>query len=226
MAKRIKMIVGDEVFPTKKALIERCREILYKHPLGESLDAEETEFLTSLIERYHPEGEMKIGCGITRMWAGSNEYGGTGFYLEREDGSTTDWSFMKSINHPSKKHDFDAACRNAIMDQTIDFKRRQFASGLVECELTGERLTSETAHTDHKPPRTFENLLKVFLKKTGIDFNDVAIDPTYDNKVGCWLSDKNFAERWQRFHKANAEFRIVSRTGNLSVSKREANAMK
>lgn len=226
MAKRIKMVVGDEVFPTKKSLIERCQEILYKHSLGENLDVEETEFLASLIERYHPEGEMKIGCGVKRMWTSKNEYGGTGFYLEREDGSTTDWSFMNCINNPSKKHDFNAACRNAIMDQTIAYKKQQFAAGPVCCEYTGERLVSETAHVDHKPPKTFENLLKFFLLKNGIDFNTIAIDPTYDNKVGCWLADREFEEQWQKFHKVNAQFRLTSHTGNLSNSKREAHAMK
>lgn len=226
MAKRIQMIVSDEVFPTKKSLIERCRAILYKHPLREPLAEDETQFLTSLIERYHPEGELKIGCGIQKMWAESNEYGGVGFYLQRKDGSTTDWSFMKCINQPSRKHDFLAACRNAIMDQTITYKKSQFIEGVSQCELTGEMLSYTDAHVDHKPPKTFEALLEGFLKETGIDFNTVAIEPTYDNKVGCWLADPIFAKRWQEYHRANAELRLTSRTANLSDSKREAHNLK
>ncbi len=124
MAKsRIQMIVDGEVFPSKKKLTERCQQILHGFKINETLPEAETRFLTSLIESYHPEAALKIGCGVRRMWPGLNEYGGVGFYLERHDGSSTDWSFMKSINNPSKWHDFHAACRNAIMDQTISFSR-------------------------------------------------------------------------------------------------------
>lgn len=228
MAKaRVQMIVDGEIFPSKKKLIERCQQILHGFKINETLPDSETKFLTSLIENYHPEAELKIGCGIRRMWAGLNEYGGVGFYLQRHDGSSTDWSFMKSINNPSKWHDFHAACRNAIMDQTISYKLQRFQeSDSIRCCLTGEELFLETSHVDHVPPKTFEALLKAFLQTTGIDYNNVLIDPTYDNKVGCWLSDKNFAKQWSDFHRANSVFRLVSRTGNLSHSKREANAMR
>src|SRR5690606_30477251 len=116
---------------------------------------------------------------------------------------------------------------NAIMDQTISYKSKRFhESESIQCCLTGEELSIYTAHVDHVPPRTFDALLKVFLQKNGIDYNNVPIDPTYDNKVGCWLSDANFAKQWSDFHRSNAVFRLVSRTGNLSHSKREANAIK
>jgi len=224
---KIKMIVDGEIFPSKKKLTERCQKILHGNKLNQTLPEDDTRFLSSLIESYHPEAELKIGCGIRRMWVGPNEYGSKGFYLERHDGSSTDWSFVKSISNPSKWHDFHAACRNAIMDQTIAYKMRLFEEErYIECCLTGEQLFVDTAHTDHIPPRTFDALLKVFLHKTGIDYNDVLIDPTYDNKVGCWLSDASFAKQWSEFHRTNAVFRLVTRTGNLSHSKREANAMK
>ena len=221
---KIQMIVDGEIFPSKKKLIERCQKILHGYKVKETLPENDTRFLNSLINNYHPESELKIGCGVKRMWIDSNEYGGIGFYLERFDGSSTDWSFMKSINNPSKWHDFRAACRNAIMDQTIEYKMKRFEEErYIECCLTGEQLFVDTAHTDHEPPRTFDALLKVFLQKSKIDYNTIQIDPTYDNKVGCWLSDVNFSKRWFDFHKLNAKFRLTSRTGNLSHSKIEMN---
>lgn len=226
MGKSITMVVNNEVFKTKEALRKRCQAILNHYAVTADVSEEHCRFLASLIERYHPEAELKLGNGVKRIWVGTNEYGGRGFYLERLDGSTTDFSFMKCISHPSVWNDFQSACRNAVADDKQAYKDARFAHArTVACELTGELLTRDTAHVDHIPPRTFQNLLKVFLKRSGIDYRTVGIEPTLDGKEGCWLTDQGFAKRWREFHSVNARLRLISRTANLSNSKRDAAAI-
>lgn len=220
-------VVAGEFFSSDKQLRKRCQQILHGHKIRENLPDADTRFLTSLIRDYHSEPEVKIGVGVKRMWVDKSDHPTNCFYLERIDGTITEWSFNDCIKNKSKWCNFKDACRNAIRDQTISYKVQRFQEcDSIQCCLTGEELFFGTSHVDHVPPKTFDAILKMFLQTTGIDYNNVLIDPTHDNVSGCWLSDANFVKQWSDFHRKNAVFRLVSRTGNLSYSKREANAMK
>lgn len=233
---RTKMLVHGEFFSTKKELIERCKSILHSYALepaiginhakSQPLKQQDVDFLTSMIKDYHPEGELKIGVGVKSMWVGEGGYGSKGFYLEREDGTTTDWSFIKCANRPSGWNNFNSACRKAVNSQITDYKSEQFRKlNNIKCCFTGDTLFIHTSHADHVPPRTFNFLLKEFLKESKINYSEVALTPTQDNKMGQELADEEFSRRWCNFHKANAVYRLLSSEGNLVHSKLEAKAV-
>jgi hypothetical protein len=108
-----------------------------------------------------------------------------------------------------------------------EFKDRHYAlhaaRGLpVVCPLTGEPVALEDAHVDHVPPDTFDSLLSRFVAEAGIDPGSVKTTGHGDGEVVLRLADAGLARAWERFHRENARLRVVSRRGNLSVSRKEA----
>lgn len=177
---------------TKKQLTERCRTILYGTPevLGEDL-----EFMMSILYM-HTEADSKIGCGVKRMWSAPNPvYTNTrNFFIERNDGSTTDFSFTHCI---TPKDDFKSACRNAIRYQIKEFR---IANNM-----------DETRHADHHP-ESFDSILSRFVSENG----KCKVVGTHDNSFGCFLEDEVYEIRWQDFHKTVAKLRDVSAQENLT----------
>lgn len=91
--------IAEETFSTKKALIERVRKILYAYPERGVLTTNDQRFMADLL-MHHPDANQKIGGGIARMWVQTNPvYTNTrNFWLERVDGSSTDFSFMECLS--------------------------------------------------------------------------------------------------------------------------------
>lgn len=176
----------------KKDLIARCREILYGTP---EVTGDDLVFMLSILER-HTEAESKIGCGVLRMWSEQNPiYTHTrNFWIERYDGSKTDFSFTHCI---SPKNNFKAACRNAIRDQIKAFR---LAHNM-----------DQSRHVDHHP-ESFVNLLNRF---TAI-YGQCKVIGTKDNSFGCFLVDKKYETRWQEFHQKEAKLRDISSKDNLT----------
>lgn len=177
---------------TKKEMTARCREILYGEPevIGDNLT-----FMLDILNM-HTEADSKIGCGVARMWSKQNPvYRHTrNFWVERHDGTTTDFSFTHCI---SPKDDFKSACRNAIRYQIKVFKD---ANGM-----------DKTRHADHHP-ESFDSLLSRFVADNG----KCKVIGTKDNSFGCFLEDSEYERRWQEFHQKEAVLRNVSATENLT----------
>lgn len=211
-------VVGTEIFTTKKALTERCRKILHRYEPEESIDAPDRDFLELLIAGYHPDAIDKIGCGIRRMFVRRSEYGNFGFWLERTDGTQTDFSFVACISNPTPWQDFCRACRRAIADQILDFKSR--SGPPFVCEETGAILDDADVHVDHKSPFTFDEILRGFLGWAFIDYRTIPVKPTTDGIQGCFLANESVESSWRTFHRRVAELRIVSRKVNLSNCKK------
>ncbi|HPJ83929.1 MAG TPA: DCL family protein [Methanothrix sp.] len=109
---------------------ECTRNILNNYDMGATISREDQEFLTSALRLRGSEGEQKIGCGIKRIYIGSDGYAKRCFYLERNDGSITDFSYLKCFSGHTKRakksqkmKDFEMACRTAIMSDKIEVGR-------------------------------------------------------------------------------------------------------
>jgi hypothetical protein len=96
----MKYQIGDETFATQKALIERCRSLLY---LGIETP-EDTLFLTNLLLR-HPRAATLIGGGIGYFFTKTNSSGrlseGVGysrvFCVRRPDNTEEQFSYLECI---------------------------------------------------------------------------------------------------------------------------------
>lgn len=177
---------------TKKALRERCQQILHSDKM---MTENDFNFLLNLLET-HPDADRKIGCGVVKMWVGQNPTYPTTkcFFLQRMDWTTTDWSFMKCI---SKGNPFKAACRNAVYPQIKKFRE--------------DNKMDSTRHADHHP-ESFDSILKRF-----VDINGKGkLRSGEDNQSGNFLADEEYLKKWQDFHQREAVLRNISVKENLT----------
>lgn len=177
---------------SKKALTERCREILYG---SQEVVNEDFEFMMGILSR-HSDADKKIGCGVKRMWSDRNPvYTHTRcFFIERLDGSVTDFSFTSCI---TKANDFKAACRNAIRPQIKAFR----VSNNVPDDY----------HVDHDP-ESFNSILKRFVDIHG----EGKVKENEDLEYGCFLVDKDYEQKWCNFHEQEAKLRAITAKDNLT----------
>jgi hypothetical protein len=147
-----------------------------------------------------------------------------GFWLIREDGSGTDFSFLRAaegkVNGPSR--DFCNAARHAIRLDTILAKKRHFDKygdefGRVECELTGVMVTNSESHLDHVWP-FFGQLVVGFRAARGWseEIPNGVISWPSDGQLTAVFQDPSVEEAFRKFHHAQAITRIVSKQANLS----------
>jgi hypothetical protein len=201
-------VLGGQTFKTKTQVTAACRDMLYGRA---SIDH---AFLLDLLS-LHQESDQKIGCGVQRFFTAPDGYGGIGFWLERVDGSKTDWSFVKCLTPPTHRQEVLAGLRHAIGDQVLAFRGKALARGAV-CAITGVPVTVRTAHVDHKPPKTFAALVEAFLKEQHLDFDDIAVESTADGSTVTELFDPAVVEAWSIFHAQEAELQLTSAQANLA----------
>jgi len=216
-------VICGRMFKTQKAVLDHVRSEIYtdRYQDNESLSDEHFRFMLGLLS-YHQLAEQKIGCGVKRIWIAKNsEFPTRGFFLERLDGTTTDFSFVQCVKRKSARAEFISACRNAIYIYVMEFKNAAFAEGNLICPYRGTVITKEDCHIDHAPPNTFAEIVNGFIQEHGIDIESVAIQHG-DNCQGDKLADLEFEGRWIEFHNARASLRAISKAANLSDVRLEA----
>jgi hypothetical protein len=224
MAKRATITVCGTTYKTKKELIEAVRSVLYRYQPGEFLDDGDFDLLFDLLHR-HPSAKEKIGCGVISIGVHLTEWSNQGFFLLRQDGSRTDFSFLHCISPKSPLADFKSAARVEVFTQIRDFKKSAFGGQMLfRCELTGEEVEYGNAHVDHVTPITFDRLIFDFMDQFGVDPNTVQIGGFGDGEMEKSIADKTIAEAWKKFHKENAILRVISAKANLSIAKRQPGA--
>ena len=224
MRERPKFVINSISFYTKTRLTRYIRRILHSYEIGENVSKEHFNFLYDLIKKEHRWSERKIGCGILRFRVVVNPiWKKKCFYIIRTDGSSTDFSFMECINRPKDwvRADFEAACRTSVASQIKDFKDRFFGSGEVfYCPSTNERLTKENIHIHHEEPKTFQCIVKDWLKKKGLKMDEIQIGGYSDGENEKYFIDGSLERDFARYHLEKAKLRVIHKKAHLS-SKRK-----
>lgn len=223
MGKRQSFVVNGELFETKKALEERVQAIVASYKDNEQLNMFDFEFVLDLLGN-HPHADVKIGGGVALMQVKRNPvYPSTrGFYLTRQDGSGTDFSWRKCLTPPPKTKKVRAAFRALIEPDTMHFKQEFFDNqfGVATCEITGEEIRYIGSHVDHRPPNTFDKIFADFLAEFDIDLEGVELKGEMrDNKYQDELADKSLADMWLAYHRHRADLRVISSAANLRQPK-------
>lgn len=221
-----KYVVGDRNFERKEDLVREVQSILYGHEMGEFLGGPDFDFIYSLLVERHSDPDRKIGCGVAGIFVDQNDYGGRGFFVERSDGSRTDFSYRKCIFSKGPLCDIRVACRTAVRPDIVSFRERYFREnagpdGRVECSLTQEKVSASECHVDHAPPDTFNKIFLNWIKEFGIDPEKIEISGYDDGEMGKKFRDPTLAESFRKFHGAHARLRVTSASGNLSASRIE-----
>jgi hypothetical protein len=72
-----------------------AHDILAKYKKSETVTDQERDFLIYVLKLRGSDGLEKIGAGIKRIYVDSNKFETLCFHLERVDGSTDDFSYIK-----------------------------------------------------------------------------------------------------------------------------------
>lgn len=226
MGKRQIFIINEETFTTKQGLLTRVREILHSYKDGQVLNMFDFAFIRDLLNN-HPHAEQKIGCGVSSILVKENPVfrGKQGFWIIREDGTQTDFSFMECLSPSSQKKKVLSAFRAAVEPFTFAFKQKFFdsrADGVTTCDYTGQIITFVGSHVDHKPPNTFEKIFNDFIGSEDLDIAEIELlGGAQDNVIQDEIADPTIKERWITFHNQQAELRVISGKANLSIVKLE-----
>lgn len=209
-----------EYFTTQQELIERIKAILWSYEVGDMVSRDDARFLAALLHS-HPYGDQKIGIGIASIEVRVNpEYPSTrGFYINRYDGTGTDFSYQKCLRKPTHRQKVLRAMRYEIAPQIITFKRAEFDRGDVFCPYTGDKVTWDNAHVDHESPMTFEKLAESYVELIIGTFEMVSIVGDGEDNSYAYRLDRQVADSWMDYHRTHAKLRILSTTANLSHAK-------
>ena len=203
---------------TKKQILDKCKEIMYSHPIGTKLSGEELDFVMAVLKQhYNYEDKMKYGCkGIVIR---NNPYNPKyrEFRIITDFGDEITFSPRKCLNKPKHSAQVKRAMRNIIHDQIIEFRNELFKSGVVKCEIPCEVLNQDNVHIDHIYP--FDALVKDFLELNNITFEDIKLVNEGNNQPQ--FVDTNLAQKWYDYHKQNAKLRPLSARENLKLSNKE-----
>ena len=214
--------IGDRIFPSKKLAQERIRAILWGYQPETYLDAGDFALVRDLLN-LHPSSEIKVGCGVKGIFIRINrfDYGSTpGFWIERLDGSITDFSYLECLKPSSHRQKVLRTLRELINDQILAFKQDYFQDRETAiCEFTGEVLRFNTSHVDHAYPRTFLALVEEWRHGHSLGFEQIAICGSEDGVMGDRLIDPDLESDWQDYHRDNAMLRIVSVKANCGILK-------
>lgn len=222
MGKSKPVIVGNLTFETKSAAKEHVRNLVARYPDGAAISQVDTAFLKDLLE-LHPRVDEKVGSGVNSFTINTNwEYSNTRtIFINRTDGSRTDFSWIKCIDGETSHQLQMQALRVAVMDQIIAFKQSQFLHGrTVTCSETGEALSWQDCHVDHCAPDTFDKLVADWLASERITIEQVTISPSRDSSFHRNMTDEVQRLSWWNFHNARKKLRLLSPFANLSIAKR------
>lgn len=208
--------LGFESFPSKQAIMQRVQSFLIP---GYSLSEADEALLADLI-LWHPSAQEKIGVGIKGFEIRRNpRYRQTvPLYLLRLDGSETDFSYRRCLHPPSAWAIFCQAARAAIGEQIQNFKDRAIVDGKILCPITGTYHDPRDIDIDHKPPMTFEVILKDFVERGNIDIEAVEY-MSHDGMIGEDFADTKLREEWIVYHKVFADLWAISKDAHQAMTR-------
>lgn len=218
-------VLNDEVFDTKSAVVERCRAIIARSVDGRPVDEADADFLFDLF-RYHDEWEEKAAGVFLDFSTQMTIHGTRCFVIRKQNDQDIDISYYHAVRQlpnarsgsllPQKLRDFRNAARTAIQSQINEYRTTalQFAT---TCPVTGELITRGNSAVDHIAPDTFDALLFRFCTNNAINPIQVAVGS--HQGVVATLIDSTLKDAWSSFHREHAKMRLLSRKGNLSLSK-------
>ena len=221
MNKPPKYIINGKPFKSQPAIKVHFQDILRQAVVDEDLPLERFLDCIALFER-HPDFAEKRGCGIQSVRVVFNPvYGDRCFWIYRTDGSHTDISYPTCISAKGRtpRQSFMSACRQAIADQVIAFKRAKFSlNQLVKCEISGRLVSEKDSHVDHFVP--FVNMVEVFAKTRRIDIANTRYVDKGDGDIVTEFACERLRKQWQDYHRHNCVLQIVHKDENAAKGSR------
>lgn len=221
-------ILGNKEYKTKKDIEAKCQEIVSRVYENEYLVDNDYDFVYDLFQ-LHPNCKEKSRDGIAGFIVERDKLYGKGkhFCVVRKDESKIDFSWKKCIagKQTNKRRLVLDAMRRAIQAQIFEYANDQFrVTSEIICPITYEPVTRDNCHVDHVYPNTFSYLSQKWIDDNNLTYEIIELKNSEDG-YGYVFSDAELLKRWQVFHFENAELRILSISGNMSISDKEGKNM-
>jgi hypothetical protein len=214
-------------FDTQTLAMAFFKAMLARYQPGERVNDTDALDLAALLVR-HDEYKTKVGCGVDHFEVMMTEHGTPCFRIIRADGTGTDFSYPHCVTRrpPTRKQEVSHAFRRIVRHDLYNARDEFFgankdANGLVVCAETGERISRDQAHMDHRAPLTFEVIVTTFLVGRGLSLDMVPITTGRDDQVSPEITDPALAAAFRSYHARVALLDLVKNTANLSQSSRQ-----
>ena len=222
MAKQTK--IGSKVFETKKELKEYVQSTMYKVKKREPLKGILLKVVDTVF-RNHPNYDEKVkgqtyDIAVRESSGPNKKY--REFYIIREDGTETDFSYTVALSGRSSKiSDIKYALRQVILQQQWDaktdyFEKHQDSKGYVVCPVTNLKIKYKEAHVDHHPVK-FETIVANWFKVNELSSETFELEDGGDNSICDVVKDKELERSFYDYHKEHAEYRVVLAKANLQA---------
>ena len=216
-----KYYIGGLEFSSKAAIKSRVQGILKSYAPGTRLAGGDKILMFDLLHS-HPNHDQKVGCGVAEIFVRTfPPYNTKGFYLERLDGTGTDFSYNQCLQPATQRADFVAACRVAVAPAILAFKQEQFRQSPTHlCPISGESLTWDNVHVDHAPPLFFSEIVRQFIKEYDISICKIKIGGRgRDGETTVYFEDAHIAKQFVAFHDERAALRLLSPRANIELGR-------
>ena len=199
-------------FPTKTSAKEFFKKMLNRYKDGEEVNQEDHVLLYELLLR-HPDVSEKIDTGVKRFFRNlSPDHPTSCFHVEREDGSSTDFSYPECISSakPTLEQYFYRACRQSVSEILTAKKNNIFDQGAVRCCKTNEIVTKEISEYRHTTPK-FSKMVNEFRSKLDRPIHKEMFYEDADLQYTTRFSDKEIERLFIKFHQERANLDIFKK---------------
>ena len=203
----------------KSEKTKKCKEILYKYPIGQRINLEDSKFLWSIFEG-HENWDIKRGYGIKYFTVENpSGYKSRCFFILRKDGTKTDISFHQAITKRNIMTNFRIACRHAVKPIIDEFKSG-IVYGFDRCPINSEILTKKNTHIDHFD-LTFEEVFQLWIKKQDLQKLSNSLNEGGDLSTEVFFNDFSLVADFRKFHNEHTHLRAVSKISNTSILRKK-----
>lgn len=217
---------GGKNFKNKTTLTAYCKFVLNNQEKDTLLDGEWQDVMSDVLRMHKDfEGKTKgkpFQIGVRACFINPRN---RQFYVLREDGTDTDFSYIKAITTRSKLSYVKETLRASIKEQTTSYKENYFkenadSKGYVVCPETNLKIKKKESHIDHFPVQ-FDTIVKDWTKMRGVKSEEIVLVRPPANSTVWEMEDKELLQSFIDYHKSVAKYRVVLNKVNLQRGKAE-----
>ena len=215
---------GGKNFKTKSSLTNYCKFVLNNAEVNSILRGEWGDVLKDVLRMHEDFMEKTLGQSFEIGVRQCNvNWRNRQFYVLREDGSDTDFSYRTAISSKDKLSHLKATLRDSINEQTIAYKNKYFQEnadrqGYVKCPETGLKIKKKDCHIDHFPIQ-FDEIIKNWAELNNLASENILLVPPPDNGTVWFMQDTELLQSFKDYHEAVATYRLVLNKVNLQRKK-------